>query len=217
MATGTREVIAQLIEEASWTARAKSLERIASRFAEDDLDDGEWHAVTDAFRVALYDAEPLVRRVLAESVKFATHLPRDVLLGLARDTAAVATPVLEHSQFLTEDDLLPIVLHGSTAHRFAVAGRRQISERITEALCRAGERTVIHRVLANDSATITEAMLHWLLDQFPEQLAIAEAIGRRRLLPVGIGSRLFGTTPPRRPEVAERSVLRLVADRSALA
>jgi uncharacterized protein (DUF2336 family) len=215
MAASTGEVIAQLIEDGSWTARAKALERLATSFTEGLLADAERTAATDAFRVAMYDGEPLVRRVLAESVKFATDLPRDILLALTRDAAAVAAPVLEHSRLLGEDDLLPIVSRGSMEHRVAVAGRRLISGRVAEALCRPGERVVLQRLLANEGAAITEATLHWLLDQFPELPWVAEAIGRRRLLPVSIASRLFGTIPPRRDATAERPALRLVSDRTA--
>jgi uncharacterized protein (DUF2336 family) len=192
MAAPTREVIAQLIDEGSWTARAKSLERLATRFAEGGLDEAEWHAAVDAFRIALYDAEPLVRRVLAESVKLAPDLPRDILLALARDTAQVATPILEHSRLLSEDDLLPIVQRGSPAHRYAIAGRRSISSRVATALCRGGQRAVILRLLANDGAAMPESLLHALLDKFPDQPAVLEAIARRRLLPVSVGSRIFG-------------------------
>jgi uncharacterized protein (DUF2336 family) len=215
-AAAMREVIAQLIEEGSWTSRAKSLERLATRFVEGLLDEAEWHAVTDAFRVALYDGEPLVRRVLAESVKTAPDLPRDILLALARDMAAVAAPVLEHSRLLSVDDLLPVVKTGATAHRLAIAGRRLISGRVAEALCRVGERSVILRLVANEGAAITEATLHWLLDHFPEQPAIAEAIGKRRLLPVSVSSRLFGVIPPLRSESTERERprLRIVSDRT---
>ncbi|HEX6842808.1 MAG TPA: DUF2336 domain-containing protein [Stellaceae bacterium] len=197
MATWTGEIFADLIEQASWTARAKSLERLGTRFAAGALDETERHAVTDAFRVALYDAEPLVRRVLAESVKTAPDLPRDVLLALARDIAAVAAPVLEYSSLLSEDDLLPIALSGSTAHRFAIAARPLISGPIADALAKFGERTVIQRLVANDGATISEMTLHRLLDKFADVPAIGEAIGRRRLLPVSIGGRLFGAWPRR--------------------
>jgi uncharacterized protein (DUF2336 family) len=208
MATWTREDIADLIEQASWTGRAKLLERLGTRFAEGSLDESEWQAITDAFRIALYDAEPLVRRVLAESVKTAADLPRDVLLALAHDIAAVAAPVLEHSGLLTEDDLLPIALSGSTAHRFAIAARRLISGHISELLVKFGERMVIQRLIANDGATINEMTLHRLLDKFPDVPAIGEAIGRRRLLPVSIGGRLFGTWPRR--SAGER----LISDRT---
>ncbi len=207
----TREVIARLIEEPSWTERAKALERLATRFAEGGLDQAERLAASDAFRVVLYDAEPLVRLVLAESVKLAPDLPRDILLALARDTAMVATPVLEQQRLLREDDLLPIVERHSPAHRFAIAGRRLLSGRIAAALCRRGERAVILRLLANEGAAIAEATLHALLDRFPDEPALSEAMARRRLLPVSIGSRLFA---PARPEDAAPAALRLVWDRT---
>ena len=197
MATWSRELITQLIEEGSWTARAKSLERLATRFAEERLEEADWHAVTDAFRIALYDAEPLVRRVLAESVKSAPALPRDILLALARDIASVAAPVLEHSRLLTEDDLLPIVARGMKAHRQAVASRRVISARVVDALLSFGERPVILRLLANDGAAISETALHRLIDEYPDSPAVTDAIAKRRLLPVTVGARLYGVPAPR--------------------
>jgi uncharacterized protein (DUF2336 family) len=203
MATWSREVIAQLIEEGSWTARAKVLERLATRFAEGQLEEAEWHAVTDAFRIALYDAEPLVRRVLAESVKSAESLPSDILLALARDTAAVAVPILRHSPLLSDEHLLPIMLGGTTGHRFAVAGRPLVSAQVADALLRFDERSVILHLLGNDGAMISEAALHRLLDHHPDWPALAEAIAKRRLLPVSIGARLVGGAT-RRGEAVDR-------------
>jgi uncharacterized protein (DUF2336 family) len=206
MTTLTREVIAELIEEASWTARAKSVERLATRFAEGELSTAERQTAAEAFRVVLYDGEPLVRLVLAESIKFAADVPRDLLLALARDTATVATPVLVHSRLLGDDDLLAIAQRFSPAHRFAIAGRRNISGPVAAALCRAGERAVILRLLDNDGAAVTEQTLHTLLDRFPDQPALAEAMARRRLLPVSVGSRLFGGP--------DKPAMRLVWDRT---
>ena len=211
MATVTRDVIVQLIEENRWTERAKSLERLATRFVEGGLGMAEWHAITDAFRVALYDGEPLVRRVLAETVKFAADLPRDILLSLAGDSAAVAAPVLEHSPALHEKDLLSIAQRGSKAHRFAIAGRRGVSERVAERLCRHGETSVTLRLLDNDHALLSDAVLHALLDAFPNDSVIAEAIAGRRLLPVTVGARLLGGETR---DTAERTALRLVWDRT---
>jgi uncharacterized protein (DUF2336 family) len=211
MAMVTRDMIAALVEEASWTERAKSLDRLAQRFAEGGLDEAEWRAITDAFRIVLYDGEPLVRLVLAESVKLAPDLPRDILLSLARDVASVATPVLEQSRLLGDHDLLPIALRHSPAHRFAIAGRRRLSAPLSAALCRAGERAVILRLLANDGAVIAEDTLHALLDRFPDEPALAEAITRRRLLPVSVGSRLVA---PARREDGAKPPLRLVWNRT---
>jgi uncharacterized protein (DUF2336 family) len=211
MSMVTRDIIVRLIEESSWTERAKALERLATRFVEGRLDDGEWHTIIDAFRVVLYDGEPLVRRVLAETVKMAPDLPRDILLSLARDAAAVATPVLEHSCLLGEDDLLPIVQRGGTAHRFAIAGRRLLSGRIAAALCKPGERAVMVRLLGNGGAAIAESCLHDLLDRHGDDTGIVEAIRRRRLLPVSVSARL---TAAATAEAAARPALRLVWDRT---
>jgi len=212
MIGATREVIIQLIEETSWSERAKQVERLGTRSSVGGLADSEWHAITDAFRVALFDSEPLVRRVLAESVKLARDLPRDILLSLARDTAAVAIPVLEHSPELSDTDLLPLVEHGAPAHRFAIAGRRQISRQVAQALSTPGERAVLLRLLSNDGAALGETLLHELLDRFADHPEIAETIGRRRLLPVSVGARLFAHTSSR--ESATRPALRLVSDRT---
>ncbi len=209
MTTLTREVIAELIEEPSWTARAKSVERLARRFVEGEFSLAERQAAAEAFRVVLYDGEPLVRLVLAESIKSAADVPRDLLLALARDAATVATPVLAHSGLLGDDDLLAIARF-SPAHRFAIAGRRNVSGPVATALCRGGERAVILRLLDNDGAAITEQTLHGLLDRFPDQPALTEAMARRRLLPVSVGSRLFGTSRGG----DEKPAMRLVWDRT---
>ena len=85
-----------------------------------------------------------------------------------------------------------------------IAARRLISGRIADTLAKFGERTVIQRLIANDGATIGEMTLHRLLDKFADVPAIGEAIGRRRLLPVSIGGRLFGAWPRR--AAAERFI-----------
>lgn len=191
-----REAIGRLIEEASWTERAKSLERLAARYAEGGLDAAEWREANDVFRVVLYDAEPLVRRVLAETVKFVPDLPRDILLALARDLATVATPILEQSRLLGDEDLLPIVERHSAGHRLAIAGRRALSPRVAAALCRHGDRAAILRLLSNDGAAIGEGALHALLDRFAEDRAVTDAIARRRLLPRSVALRLSGPSQP---------------------
>jgi uncharacterized protein (DUF2336 family) len=137
-------------------------------------------------------------------------MPRDLLLALARDAATVATPLLLHSRLLGDDDLLAIVQRFSPAHRFAIAGRRTISGPVAAALCRAGERAVILRLLDNDGAVIAEPTLHSLLDRFPDEPALTEAMARRRLLPVSVGSRLFGTSRG----TDEKPAVRLVWDRT---
>jgi uncharacterized protein (DUF2336 family) len=107
------KTIAEFIEEPSWTERAKLIERIASHYLQDAYGLDEKRIAVDIFRVALYDGEPLVRRILAETLKHASELPQDIVTALVHDVADVATPFLEVSPLLTADDLTAVARDGS--------------------------------------------------------------------------------------------------------
>jgi len=102
----TRLMVLQFAQEPSWTERAKTVERVATLYAEGALGGEERAAALDLFRVALYDGEPLVRRVLAESIKRARDLPRDIVRSLARDRPDVSAPFLASSPLVVEEDLI---------------------------------------------------------------------------------------------------------------
>src|ERR1700722_11969181 len=78
----------------NWTARAKSVERVAALYCEGGLDPATQRRAEEAFRTLRYDGEDLVRRLLAECLKEAGHLPRDIALSLATDKPEIATPFL---------------------------------------------------------------------------------------------------------------------------
>ncbi len=101
----TRETVVKCAQEASWTARAKTIERAATRYVEGSLSPAERQAALDLIRLALDDGEPLVRRVLAESVKHARELPRDVVRAIAHDLPEVSAPFLAVSPLVADDDL----------------------------------------------------------------------------------------------------------------
>jgi uncharacterized protein (DUF2336 family) len=174
----------------NWTERAKSVERIAALYCRDGLDPSTRRRAEDAFRALCYDGEDLVRRLLAECLKEARHLPRDIALSLATDKPEIATPFLTQSLALADHDLIVILRDHAGQHRFAVARRQPLSAVVSEALCRCGEGEAILVVLSNDRAIVSEATLHWLLEQQPGSASLFEAITRRKLLPIGIGERL---------------------------
>jgi uncharacterized protein (DUF2336 family) len=179
----------------NWTARAKSVERIAAFYCQGGLDAEARGLAEEAFRALCYDGEDLVRRLLAECLKEAGQLPRDIAVSLATDKAEIATPFLMHSPALTERDLLVILRDHTGPYRVAIARRRPLSAQMSDAVCRCGGNEAILAVLANDGAAVTEATLHWLFEQKPGCAGIFEAIARRKLLPIGIGERLRVARP----------------------
>ena len=129
-----RDLLVQFAEEQSWTGRARLVEQAASRFVEGGLAHGERLAALDLFRLALYVAEPLVRRVLAESIKRSRDLPHDIVRALAADIPEVSAPFLAASPLLSEEELLPLVKSGGALRRAAIACRSSLSNRLVEAI-----------------------------------------------------------------------------------
>jgi len=177
------------LEEANWTARAKCAERVAALYCQDKLDAVERGLAEETFRLLCYDGEIVVRRLLAECLKRAPDLPRDIALPIATDKSEIAVPFIEDSPSLADRDLLTILRDHPGPHRRAIAGRRQVSEQVSDALCRCDDDMTAPMILANHGAAVSPGTLHWLLDQRPER-TILEAIARRRLLPPAVGDRL---------------------------
>ncbi len=130
----TREMVYRFAEEPCWTTRAKTIERIATRYAEEAFDAGERAIAHDLFRLARFDAEPLVRRVLAETLKHTAALPRDIVRGIAADIAEVSAPFLACSPLLAEEDLAAIAASGAPAQRAAIARRARLPRRVQHLL-----------------------------------------------------------------------------------
>jgi uncharacterized protein (DUF2336 family) len=183
------ETFLTALDEVNWIARAKCAERVATLYCQDKLDLAERAIAEETFRLLCYDGEPVVRRLLAECLKRTASLPRDIALPLATDKSEIAVPFIEDSPSLVDRDLLAILRDHPGPHRVAIAGRRQISERVSDALCRCDDGTTTTTILANHGAAVSTATLHWLLDERPER-PVLEAIAQRRRLPLAIGERL---------------------------
>lgn len=140
-----RDTVAEFIDEPSWTARAKQIERAAALYVDGALDEEDAETAVEIFRVALFDGEPLVRRVLAETLKHATRLPDDIVQALARDIGEVAAPFLKCSPLLDADDLAEIARDGSAKHRQAVFCRPRTLAGARTASTRQGDTPILGR------------------------------------------------------------------------
>jgi len=188
------------LDDPSWIRRAMLLEQIAERYASGIPNPPQRRTTEDLFRIAVYDGEPLVRSVLADSLKRLSHAPRDIVLSLAHDESQVARPVLQSSPVLSEDDLIRVARERSRAHRLAIAERETVPLKVAEALYHGQDPIVVRRLLANDGAALAEGLLHAILDSLGEAPGIVEAMASRRLLPVSVIDRLthYGTIEFRR-------------------
>jgi uncharacterized protein (DUF2336 family) len=130
------------------------------------------------------DAVATVRAAIAETLADMPDAPRDLVLRLARDTAApVAEPVIRLSPLLTDADLLALIVTPPAGFtRRAVAGRVGLSAPLADELARLADDAAITALLENSSAEIRDRTLDHLIARARERLDWQGALVRRPLL-----------------------------------
>jgi len=148
---------------------------------------------------------------MADSLRHTMELPRDIAIALAQDVIEVATPMLEESEVLDEQDLIEIVHRPVTdelrerlaathedqidaeieARRIAVARRRKVPPRLAAALIEDGTPAVATTLLGNHGARLVEAVVHRIIDRFGHHRKVQTALVDRSTLPVTVVERMM--------------------------
>lgn len=138
------------------------------------------------------DVDVRVREALSHALAANPHIPRALARRLADDVDLVAVPVLEMAKVLTEEDILQILERSeSRAKQFAIAGRAEVSERVTEALVARADRDAVLRLVQNPGAAFSENTLGQVVNQHGPDPRIQEGLVGRPVLPVNIAARLI--------------------------
>jgi uncharacterized protein (DUF2336 family) len=167
-------------EAPDWTERAKAVGKLAGSYCGAALDETQRLAAEALFAALAHDGETIVRRLLAELLKDAPHLPRETALALAMDCPEVAAPILIHSEALGPEDLLRVIREHPGAHRTAIARRLALAAEVADALCRYGDEDAVATLLQNDAASVPEPTLEWLLESRRAWDCVALVAQRRR-------------------------------------
>mgnify|MGYP000604420035 CR=1 FL=1 len=128
--------------------------KVAAVHAGGEMTDAERRLAEDIFRLMLRDAEVRVRAALSEALKDNPGVPHDVAHALARDVVPVATPILEFSEALTDDDLMEIVRAQPGAAQQAVARRREISAELSQTIVAHGVEAAAETVVTTPGADL---------------------------------------------------------------
>lgn len=140
-----------------------------------------WRSIHQVLILLARDQLPRVRRALSEALKSVPNAPHDVVFTLAMDTeASVATPVLEFSPVLTEEDLKAVIQASPlTAQLVAISRRINVGEEVSNAIVGTGNVDAITALLTNQSAQIREETLDAIIDAAPRQASWHEPLVHR--------------------------------------
>ncbi|MBA2588956.1 MAG: DUF2336 domain-containing protein [Alphaproteobacteria bacterium] len=116
------------------------------------------------------DAAVRVRAILAEEIKSLDCIPREVVLGLARDLhSIVAAPILQYSPLLSDADLIEIIACGQVQQVLtAIASRKPVTEPVCDRLVQSLDVSAVAALLVNPDAKIRKETMDRILEQAEE-------------------------------------------------
>ena len=174
----SRADIDALIREPSAAMRSHIIEKIANTYDSGLLSASETTLANEIFRLLVRDTERKVRALLAERLKASMQVPHDIIWALANDKHyEVATPVLQCSQVLTEEDLITIVMATRDHPRLmAIASRDSISKELAHTLVATHDAKVNKKLLSNRSVVLADATIQTIIDEFSRDNSVLEEL-----------------------------------------
>ena len=180
----------RLLSETSPNVRVELVEKVAASLSGVGLTPGEIALAQDIVRILARDVEATVRASVSRVLRHSPHLPRDVAQKLADDIDVVALPVLAESFVLTDGDLTELVTRGSPIKHETIAGRRNLTETISDTLITFAGEPAVSVLMGNSSAKIAEHSLDHAINRFADSDRVKQAMVMRHKLPIAVAERL---------------------------
>ena len=180
-----------MLANPSVDVRAQTAKHVGSLLSEGALTESERHSALAIIESLAKDVERQVRQALARHVESCIVLPSSLKHVIAADIEAISVPFIRISPVLTDADLLAVIGWGDATKQLAVAGRKRVSERVTEALVATGSSGVVAAVLKTAGAALSEPSYHNIMDRFGSDAIVQSRMVDRPFLPLAVTARLI--------------------------
>ena len=136
--------------------------------------------------------ERAVRQELAERFSAKPNAPKRLIRALANDESAqVASPVLQSSPVLTDEDLVGILARRGQGHMRAVSRRASVSEVVSDAIVKHGDDETLGVLLSNQRATLSRKASEAAVDRAKANPQLHEATVNRANLPPDLLNEMY--------------------------
>lgn len=138
----------------------------------------------DVLTALATDIETKVRIKLSHQLAKVAHAPANVIKSLAfDDEIAVAEPVLQWSEVLSDADLVTTASTKSQDHLQAISQRRTLSESVTDILVERGNHRVVRSTAKNPGARFSDKGFGKLVARARSDEALQLHVGTRPDIP----------------------------------
>jgi len=156
-----------------------------------ELSPTEKSLMSDILDKLLNSVEMAVRQKLAERLAQDSDAPLDLIVLLANDQIEVATPVLELSEILSDDELINIIRHKTAQHQLSIASRKKLSSGVCRELVNVGGNNTLVMLLNNHDAAINNEGLAALVEKSKNNIPIQPPLIERPDLPKEMAAKMY--------------------------
>ncbi|MDP3548571.1 MAG: DUF2336 domain-containing protein, partial [Phreatobacter sp.] len=177
------EELEDVISHGTSDRRVETLRRVTDLFLRDAdrYTESQIELFDDVIGRLSTAMEKAVRQELAERLAPVMSAPKTVIRSLAQDDEIdVARPILLLSSQLDDKTLAAIARTKSQDHMLAIAGRKSVSETVTDVLVDRGNAHVAFSVASNDGARFSTRGYDALVERSRNDDLLAECVGMRK-------------------------------------
>ena len=194
MSSSKLQDLIELAREPSSERRRELLREITDLFMAQSptrLDPGQMALFDDVMVRITSDMEEVVRAELSHRLAPSPNAPPRMALGLAGDTAAVATPMLRQSSALSEADLVRIARTQGQEHLRAISQRAQVPAAVSDVIVEQGDDHTLGVLLRNEGAELSREASEAAVDRAQANPELHEAVVERQSLPADLLNEMY--------------------------
>jgi uncharacterized protein (DUF2336 family) len=182
--------VSGLRDDTMGAGAVKVARKVAAAYCKSSETGGERAHAEAIFSEWLQRGVEVVRATLSKHLASCSFLPHRYARTMAEDIESVAVPMLEHSEVLTDEDLLSVAAEKGLPHQAAIAGRPYVSHEVSDVLIDRGEPSVAVKLLGNEGAKLSEPALHRIMDTHNRDTEVVDALTNRGRVPSSVADRM---------------------------
>jgi uncharacterized protein (DUF2336 family) len=156
-----------LARDKSVRGRTRLVQVVGDLFFEEEAvtNERERELMSSILQQLIHDVEQSVRKALADRLAVEKNAPHELVAILANDEIDVAHKILRSSEVLQDLELIEIIQHRTFEHQLTIAMRNDVSEAVSDALVETGNVKVIQTLIENDTASISDNTMEYLVNE----------------------------------------------------
>lgn len=167
----------------------------------------------DLLMEILIESDVSARELCARRLQEMSQAPKRLLRFLALDAPHVAQVILAENKAFDDADLCQIIEKGGTAHRVAVAQRRDIGPAVASAIAASGDLLAMKALLENSQSRLSDRSVELMVAASRESSALPPLlIQREEVRPAHALAMFWWSGPAERRQI----LLRFSAERTVL-